>query len=356
MSRHHIHYWKCDRTAAFAHGSERPMPDATTLAELRDVLRRHLGLPTLDLLPGPGEGNHLTFLVRADGMDGFLRVEASATGDDHLAVESTVLAAVSQCGVRTPRVLGCDASRRDIGLAWQLLERIHSPNLNHWAQAGRLNLPAVAAQIGEAIARWQTLRWPGFGILEAGGLGGHKAYRDHFFLRLDEHLHALSQSGLMDGSTKKELLSTLHQHSALLDLNQGCLVHKDLALWNILGSADCAEVFIDFDDAMMGDAMDDFSLLACFHDAATLRHALDAAQHLRPHPPEAMRRFWMHLLRNAVIKTVIRLGCGYFSGSAPAFLGGRNAAAALRAKSLRLLRLATSGLRDDLPLSHLDSP
>ncbi|MFN9915135.1 MAG: phosphotransferase, partial [Pirellulaceae bacterium] len=41
----------------------------------------------------------------------------------------------------------------------------------------------------------------------------------------------------------------------MLNLPLGCLVHKDLALWNILGTRDQIAAFIDFDDAISGDSM-----------------------------------------------------------------------------------------------------
>ena len=66
---------------------------------------------------------------------------------------------------------------------------------------------------------------------------------------------------------------TLIQRQSLLNLSQGCLVHKDLALWNILGTAREIEAFIDFDDAVSGDAMDDLSLLGCFYDGPVLASA-----------------------------------------------------------------------------------
>jgi hypothetical protein len=356
MSRRHIHYWKCDRPEAFFATAKRPTTSAAWLPELQRTLQRQFDQSDLQLRPGPGEGNHLTLLAQGGDFEGFVRVETGPESDPHLEVESAILQAVAEIGVRTPRVLACDASRRELPVAWQVLERIQAPALSHWSAKGCLNLDSVAWQIGLAVGKWQVLKWPGFGIIEQGLLGGHHQYEDHFFLRLEDHLQILQRGGLMQAAEVKELRQLLEQHRSLLRLEQGCLVHKDLALWNVLGQPSSAEVFIDFDDAMMGDAMDDFSLLACFHNAATLRKALQAAQTIRPHPADSMRRFWLHLLRNVIIKTVIRQGSGYFTGNAPAFLGGAAAAGALRQQSLRLLRLATAGLREDLPIEHLDAP
>jgi len=82
-----------------------------------------------------------------------------------------------------------------------------------------------------------------------------------------------------------------------------------------LGSENQIAAFIDFDDAISGDPMDDLSLLGCLHDAAFLTRALEGYKSICPLPEEHLRRFWLHLLRNMIVKAVIRVGAGYFERS-----------------------------------------
>jgi len=365
MSRRDIYYWKCDRPAAF-HGTQaRSSTSADIAGLLRDELRRHFS--TLDVLlsPGVGQGNHLTWNAEIADKSLFIRVENGPEQDAHLAVESALLDRVRDTGVITPRVFGFDATRTRVPFAWQALERIPAPDLNHWFKQGTLDSPRIAFAIGEAIAKWQYLTFEGFGILEWSAQppvrnegqatndttstlrSPHPRYSDYFHLRLEEHLSFLVSRGFLTATQRHEIATEIENHRTLLDLAPGCLVHKDLALWNILGTEHQISAFIDFDDSISGDPMDDLSLLACFHDAAFLQHAFAGYASQRPLPPEHLRRFWLHLLRNMIVKSVIRVGAGYFDRDDGFFLIG-SGSSGQSLKSMTLSRLATAlrGLRE----------
>jgi len=151
-----------------------------------------------------------------------------------------------------------------------------------------------------------------------------------------------------------EIHAEIDKHRSLLDLPQGRLVHKDLALWNILGTEREIDAFIDFDDSIAGDPMDDLSLLACFHDAAFLRRAFEGYQSVRRLPEEHLRRFWLHLLRNMIVKAVIRVGAGYFDRDDGFFLiSSGSSGATLRETTLSKLATALRGLREGSGLDIL---
>lgn len=345
MSRKDIYYWKCDRPAAF-HGTQtRVEADADLASRLEKELCMHFDTTSVVLSPGAGQGNHLTWNAEVDGKAMFIRVENGPEKDGHLAVESALLDRVRQVGVVTPRVFGCDASRSRVSFAWQALERVSAPDLNHWFKQGTLEVPKIAFEIGVAVAKWQSITFDGFGVLDEDLHGYRASYADYFNLRLEEHLHFLKRRGFLANTT--EILAEIENHRALLDLTQGCLVHKDLALWNILGTRDQIAAFIDFDDSIAGDSMDDLSLLACFHDAAFLRRVFAGYQSIRQLPQEHVRRFWLHLLRNMIVKAVIRVGAGYFDRDDGFFLiSSGSSGSNLREMTLSRLALALRGLRE----------
>lgn len=372
MSRHDIYYWKCDRPAAF-HGTQpRGEPDIVMEELLREALREQLKTKHVDLTPGAGQGNHLTWNADVDGQAMFVRVENGPEKDEHLAIESAVLDRVREIGVITPRVFGCDATRSRVPFAWQALERISNPDLNHWFKLGSLDASGIAFAIGQGVAKWQTITQEGFGTLEwsvrnesqatleshktqCGPLSGSRSsYADYFHLRLDEHLAFLVSNGFLTREQRDEIASEIANHQALLDLPLGCLVHKDLALWNILGTPEHIAAFIDFDDAISGDPMDDLSLLACFHDAAFLSRAFEGYQSIRPLPEEHRRRFWLHLLRNMIVKAVIRVGAGYFNRDGGLFLirPGDNGQS-LRQQTEHRIETALKGLQMNSEFSTL---
>lgn len=362
MSRRDIYYWKCDRPAAFHGTGPRPRADEVSEAAIRFALEDHFHPETLTLSPAAGQGNHLTWNAEIDGAPVFLRIENGPEGDGYLEMESAILGEVANTGVPVPRVLGCDASRTRVAFAWQALECIPFPDLNQWQKAGTLDADAVAFAIGENVARWQEISPAGFGPYnlnawrEGRGLcGWHGEYSGYFRLRLEDHLAALVSGGFLDNAQRAEIVATIDEHSSLLEIGRGCLVHKDLALWNVLGPRDRVAAFIDFDDAISGDPMDDLSLLACFHDAPFLERAFAGYASQREFPSDHLRRFWLHLLRNIIVKAVIRLGAGYFNRDSGFFLIGSGASGAdLRRFTEDRLALALRGLRENAPLNLLD--
>ena len=353
-SRAGIYYWKCDRAAAFhgtAQGAGRMRPELE--AQLRSVLARHFGGEPPELREGGGQGNHLTFIARLGGAERFVRVEDGPEHDDYLAVESHVLGRVRALGVPAPRVLGADASRRDVPFAWQVLELVPQPDLNRHFKAGTLDAPAIAMQLGRLVAQWQAIPVAGFGPFAVDALardarleGLHASYASYFRTRLEAHLAFLVERKFLATALAAEIAREIEHHRALLELPSGCLVHKDLALWNVLGTEREVTAVIDWDDCVGGDPMDDLSLLACFHDGAFLRGAFAGYAAVRALPAEHVRRFWLHLLRNMLFKAVIRVGAGYFERDSSFFLiGGGGTGGSLREQTLGRLAAAVDGLR-----------
>jgi fructosamine-3-kinase len=366
MSRPDIHYWKCDRPAAF-HGTEERADTSESREEmvtgpLADALLASFGATRVDLRPAASQGIHRTWSAEIDGEEAFVRLDDSPDGEGRLEMESAVLGEVAKAGLPVPRVLGCDASRSRLPFAWQALERIPHPDLNHWWKAGRLDSSAVAREIGAGVARWQLVPVEGFGPFqlevwrERGVLRGfHPRYADYFRMRLDRHLGFLVEGGLLSPREVGEIAELIDSRAELLEGFAPCLVHKDLALWNILGEPDRVAAFIDFDDAIGGDPTDDLSLLACFHDADFLSAAVAGYESIRPLPGRFLPRFWLHLLRNLIVKAVIRTGAGYFRRDGGFFLiAGGGTGEDLRRFTLERIALAVTGLREEAPLSLLD--
>ena len=358
--RSSIYYWKCDRPAAF-HGTDENVRRGASEHQLAGVLQERFPGKPVALRPAAGQGNHITWLAKGDGTELFVRIEDGPERDDYIEVESRVLAEVRALGVPAPRVLGVDASRRRVPFAWQLLENIPHPDLNQLHKEGRLDVARVAGDIGAAVARWQAIQPPGFGPFDPDILrrenrlqGFHRRYADYFFLHLDRHLQFLVEHGFLPAHEANAMKAEIERHRGLLALEQGCLVHKDLALWNILGTEQEIVAFIDWDDAICGDTMDDLSLLGCFYDGNVLGRALQGYAGVRPLPADYRRRFWLHLLRNMIVKSVIRVGAGYFERTDRFFLIGTSGTGAdLKVFTRQRLAAALNGLREDREIETL---
>jgi aminoglycoside phosphotransferase (APT) family kinase protein len=355
-TRRDIHYWKCDRPAAFhgtAQGDAR-RPSRETESLVRELLTRHFGVPPADLRDGGGQGNHQTFVATIAAHDVFVRIEDGPEQDDYIAVESFVMDRVRALGVPTPRVHATDATRRIAPFAWQVLDRIPEPDLNHHFKAGTLATREVASQIGRLIAMWQGVAVEGFGPFDVAHLtatgtlhGLHATYPSYYLTRLDAHLAFLVDRRFLTQTQAEAMGIAIDDHRALLDLATPCLVHKDTALWNLLGTANEVTAVIDWDDCVGGDPMDDLALLGCFHDGAFMRAAFAGYASVRALPADHAPRFWLHLLRNMIFKAVIRVGAGYFDHGSQFFLVGAGSdGKALRETTLARLDAAVRGLQE----------
>ncbi|ODS86099.1 MAG: hypothetical protein ABS46_01455 [Cytophagaceae bacterium SCN 52-12] len=363
-SRKAIYYWKCDRPSAFRTLNTSGISD-DELRHIRDslilLLRKRFGNRDFSLKPGGGQGNHLTFLAQSDKETCFIRIENGPESDHYMEVEARVLDAVRATGVPTPILYEVDSSRKEVPYSYQFLQHFEEPDLNQWYKTGRLNLRDVAREIGLSIAKWQSVRPAGFGpfdpeILKNQGVleGYHSCYPNYFFLNLHRHLAFLVTNGILSEGESGEILATIDANRRLLDLDQGCLVHKDLALWNILGSTHEIKAFIDWDDTISGDPTDDLSLLACFHTEDVLDAAINGYTHILPLPENFFPRFWLHLLRNMIVKAVIRVGGGYFNRRADFFLiGSGTNGDSLRDLTRKRIRSAMRGLAGNKEILQL---
>jgi len=326
--RSDIYYWKCDRKAAF-HGTQQDAVarnEDELFRQAGNFLSKVWGKP-VTLRSAQTQGNHLGAFAEAEGQTWFVRIEDGPEKNAYMEVESYVLKRLHEIGLPVPEVRFCDASRTRVPFAIQVIERIAEPDLNKALKSGALQWDRIAPAIGQAVALWQTLPLSGFGPFQISKVrddqqlvGIHQTYPSYFTLNLHRHLDFLSQHGFLNSQETIRIVHAIREHEHLLHLSSPCLVHKDLALWNILGSPDAISSFIDWDDCIGGDPLDDFSLLACFHDAGIVGKCLAGYRSIRPLPHDAIPRFWLHLLRNMIVKSVIRVGAGYFDRSDNFFL------------------------------------
>ena len=156
-------------------------------------------------------------------------------------------------------------------------------------------------------------------------------------------MHYLKNAGFIDTTQLLKMSGLVMAHENLLNISQGCLVHKDIAFWNVLGDENKISAFIDWNDAISGDAVDDLSLLACFHPGKMVCAAIEGYTSVRKIPDNFEERFWLHLLRNMIFKAVIRIRGNYFDLPDNFFMNnGRENN--LKQETLNRITLACNGL------------
>jgi len=327
-TRKNIYYWKCDRPSAFFAIKEGNRENAGEVqTEVLALLTNYFGSERFSLSPAGGQGNHLTFLASRNNESYFLRIENGPEKDDYMEVETTIINKVHDIGIPTPTIYAVDSSRIRYDFAWQIMENIEYSDLNRIYKSHKLQTGIVMRELGTYIARWQSISTDGFGpynsdILRIEGRleGLHSSYRDYYMLNIEKHLNFLVQHKFLIKEKADHFLGAIMANLRYLDIPRGCLVHKDLALWNVLGTEDCIKAVIDWDDAISGDPTDDISLMACFHSKDEIGALIGGYQEIKPLPENFMPRFWLHLMRNMLFKAVIRVGAGYFKKDNDCFL------------------------------------
>ena len=241
------------------------------------------------------------------------------------------------------------------------MECLTCPDINSIYKKDGLDTAEVMKQLGGYIARWQSVRAEGYGFFDSEYLqstGNLKAlynsYPEYYGIRLDEHLSFLMARGFIDQQLSDEICRLIDENEHLLNLESGCLVHKDIAFWNILGTENEIVSVIDWDDTIMGDPTDDLSLMACYHSWEELVPMFEGYTEVRPLPDNFEKRFWLHLLRNMIFKAVIRVGAGYFEKNNNFFLvqsstGANN----LKEFTHDRIMAAVSGLKGEFKITDL---
>lgn len=359
-TRKSIYYWKSDRphTAANIQAST----DGTRLEieqQLVSYVKEHFGNGDVTIAPAGGQGNHITYFLFQGQAKYFVRLENGPERDNYMSVESEVIHRVREASVPVPYIYLTDTSRIHVPFAIQIMECLEHEDLNIAEKRGELDIISIAETLGQYVARWQSIRPDKFGLFnpeiltKEGKLEGfHDTYQQYFLLNWDVHLDYLTQSGFIQQEKANELKGLVEDFLPLLQLDEGCLVHKDLALWNVLGEKNRITAVIDWDDAVSGDPMDDLALLGCFHSGEVVLSAMRGYTKERPLPPNYEQRFWLHLLRNIIFKSVIRVKGNYFDKSDMFFLNNPKQKN-LKKFTLARIESAVEGLKGNKTIASL---
>lgn len=329
-NRDNIYYWKCDRPQAFFAIDKSSNTDSKSMeSEVRRMMTDYLRTGDFTLNSAAGEGNHLTFLARQSEQEYFIRLENGPEADEYMEVEAEIVDQVRRQGVPTPKIFRVDSSRTHYPFAYQIMERLTYKDLNRLDKQGQLDTQLIMYQLGEYIAQWQNITPEGFGpfaidtLRNTGILRGlHRNYAEYYLLNLDKHLDFLLSRKFLKPTMIADIKHAVSNRAALLEIGQGCLVHKDIALWNLLGDESHIRSVIDWDDAVCGDPTDDLSLMGCYNNGRQMEALIAGYESRKELPSDFETRLWLHLLRNMLFKAVIRVGAGYFDRDGSFFLIG----------------------------------
>ena len=354
--RESIYYWKCDSPHSVAEKKQtyfKEKYDRGGLGEaVSQACKNFFGSSPQEVAPLRVDGNHTAFIVTHAGQKFFFRADDGAGDDDYMLAESALMRLAGEAGVPVPKVHHTDVSRTRCPFRFQLMDCCPDPCLNVHHRNGTLAMESVALQLGQHLRRLHSVRLDGFGFIDTERLartgqlhGLDRSYPDYFHKRYEDHLGYLRQHALLSDDDCADVHRQFQRHLPRLQHTQGVLVHRDMALWNVLGTLDRVTAIIDWDDAVSGDPADDVGILGCFYDDTFMDRILHGYWGDAAVPDDFRCRVWMHTLRNMLWKTKIRHSLGYFDKGSDFFLNTPGVQRSLREHTLNILHTALINVR-----------
>lgn len=319
--RKNIYYWKCDNPLSVE--EKLVYNDKYHLADITDLVRKivihHFNAEPTFIEPAINSGNHYAYRIHYPDQVVFFRSDDGKIDDDYMDAEAAALKLARGAGVPVPEVIATDTSMKQFPVRYQLLENVAGENMAGLYQADVLDRTATATQLGRYLAQMHQVQLDGFGFFNTQELrnsqrvvGLSASNSEYFHTRIDDHLKFLQDSEFLKSEEVKLIEDVLQKHEDHLQLAKGSLVHKDIAYWNLVGTADQINAIVDWDDVISGDPIDDLAVVRCFYQDDVFLPMLSGYAELRELPDDFEVRLALYLVRNMIWKAVFRTNMRYF--------------------------------------------
>lgn len=356
--RDNIYYWKCDSPLSIEEKKKSFFKEKYDGMAIEDVVRRacadHFGKSPSDIKSAGCDGNHFAYIVTYPDCKYFFRADSGSCGDDYMLAESALMRLASEKGVPVPNVYHTDVDVKRYPVMFQIMDLIEGKSLSVYHRNNGLQVDRIAYELGMYMRRLHSVKMDGFGFVDTDLLKKDGAvrcldeeYPEYFNKRLDDHLDYLSKNNLLTTETITEIRQLFRKYSSLLYLDAGVLIHRDLALWNVLGTPDRITAIIDWDDAVGGDPADDLGILQCFYEEDFMAHVFSGYFGNEKMSQEFQIRIWLHTLRNMLWKAMIRDYMGYFKKGNDFFLSGNTGDISLKEYTFLKIERAMNILRNN---------
>ncbi len=353
--RKNIYYWKCDSPQSEDDKRSLYFKDKYNIPgieqHVKDACSEYFGDAAASVKAAGCDGNHFAYIVSRPEGKYFFRADSGSSQDEYMLAEAVFMKLTADAGLPVPELYHTDISMERHPLRYQIMALAEGQALNYFHKNGSLDLDSIASQLGEILRRLHSIKLDGFGFMNTDELKKGNticldyAYKDYFYNCLDRHLFYLESKSLLASCDIADIKAVFKDNESLLKLEFGSLVHRDMALWNVLGFRERITAVIDWDDAVSGDPADDIGMLGCFYDSEFIE------QLLLSYDPEAKlgasfrRRITLHTLRNMLWKTMIRDYMGYFERDSEFFLINSENKSSLKDFTLGKLFAALNELR-----------
>ncbi len=319
--RKNIYYWKCDNPLPseekLVYNDKYKLADISGMVQ--EIVTHHFGEAPLRVEPNDFAGNHYAYNISFPGKEMFFRSDDGKIDDDYMIAEGAAMDIARHCGVPVPQIYATDTSKTQFPVRYQLMEKVQGERMSNFYQDGSLDRARVSRELGRHLARLHAIKLEGFGffnteILKAENkiVGLNKTNREYFDTKLEDHVRYLRDTQFLDRPEVQDVERLIGVFGKTLDIEQGSLVHKDIAFWNMVGTTTDIHAIVDWDDVISGDPIDDLAVVRCFYGEDIFSPLLEGYAEVAPLPDDFYPRLWLYMIRNMLWKAVFRSFMKYF--------------------------------------------
>jgi len=353
-SRQNVFYWKCDSVQSVEEKRQSYFSNkynSKLTAAARSVACDFVGTESIDFQHLNVDGNHFVYKFTKDKKNYLLRTDDGLGEDNYMLAESSILNELIKNSLPVPNVYETNIEMNDYPFRYQILEFIDAvPLIEHYKE-NILNLDSIAQQSGKFLSTLHQHQFSGFGFIDTEYLkktnalkGIDLSWKVYFEKCLTKHLKYLKEKSLLPVTTIKKITELIQSNINLLDISKGSLLHRDFALWNILGSTDRIKAVIDWDDAVIGDPADDIAMVNCFMEKSYTEILMKEYTKTNKIDSQFKQRISLYTLRNMLWKTVIRHFMGYFKKDDSFFLNKNSEGLSLKDYTFKKIHTAIEEL------------
>jgi aminoglycoside phosphotransferase (APT) family kinase protein len=228
-----------------------------------EIFKQSLGLTALSWKPSDSWGSaHVIYFVTVPQYKKPLVLRAN-TGfgepETVMLTEKLVTDKVRSVGLPTNHILHVDLTRKLVPFDFQIQETLEGTDPEVNFPDSHSEYDRLSFELGQYIARLSEVSLEGFGLFDAKALstqqlvGQHPSMHDYVMTNVAEDLVYLVTAKVITPEVSSKIETLLEESKDLINIDQGTLVHHDLADHNLLYKDGHLSAVFDWETAVSGD-------------------------------------------------------------------------------------------------------
>jgi hypothetical protein len=237
--------------------------DTSVIPELfKDVLNEEV--VTFEKAENPGVP-HVTYIIGLkSGKKLFFRANLGGGKPEvTLVTEKLISELTTKNNIASNKIIYVDITRKKYPFDFQIQELIHGLDAELIFEGSEEDYNKFSFSIGQNIAKMSEIRFKGFGhfkedeVLKGNLVGEDGQFSEYINIELDSQIEMIFKNELINQSQKQFIEKLFADSKEMFDVNEGGLVHYDLADHNIRYNPETYEVeaLFDWEAAVIGDSM-----------------------------------------------------------------------------------------------------